>query len=407
MPRWRALPDELDPQVREFADRLRRLVDRSGLSVAAVADRTGYSSSAWQTYLDARVLPPRGAVTALADVTGTSQVHLLTLWELAERAWDRAGMQRDRTLDALRIAQARAALGDFPRTGHGSQDGPDSRPLRASGPGPRPHRRVSPEPVPRTAVGPGSRSAASPARRASASPAPRQLRTPARPPALPRRGAAAHRGSPVPAARGPPPRRASPAPGGGGRVLAMFVAGAVGALLRWPPPSSSPTWAATGRARQAPPPTARRRPPPRPPGPPRPRAPRPRDAPPAGTAAPTAAAGPRPASGAGCFGDRCAGRDPESMRCGRPYATTVAYRTVGTTRVEVRHSPVCGAAWARVSGAAPGDVVEVSAAGATHERAVRPGDDDAYTLMVAVSDASEARACATLASGARGCTDPD
>lgn len=42
MPRWKALSDELDPQVREFAGQLRRLVDRGGLSIAAVADRTGY-----------------------------------------------------------------------------------------------------------------------------------------------------------------------------------------------------------------------------------------------------------------------------------------------------------------------------------------------------------------------------
>ncbi|WP_236240345.1 XRE family transcriptional regulator [Streptomyces sp. CC228A] len=406
MPRWRALPDELDPQVREFADRLRRLVDRSGLSVAAVADRTGYSSSAWQTYLDARVLPPRGAVTALADVTGTSQVHLLTLWELAERAWDRAGMQRDRTLDALRIAQARAALGDFPRTGHGSQDGPDSP--AASGEWPGAPAAPAGEPGARTPYGgrPRQPQRGLPGAPRVGVPAPRQLRTPARPPAPPRRvqpPTAAHRS---PRSARPPPRRASPAPGGGGRVLAMFVAGAVGALLVVAAAvlladlggdRKGAAGAAADRSAAASAPPARSaastRPVP--------------DAPPAGTAAPTAAAGPRPASGAGCFGDRCAGRDPESMRCGRPYATTVAYRTVGTTRVEVRHSPVCGAAWARVSGAAPGDVVEVSAAGATHERAVRPGDDDAYTLMVAVSDASEARACATLASGARGCTDPD
>ncbi|MGK5643518.1 helix-turn-helix domain-containing protein, partial [Streptomyces sp. URMC 126] len=48
MPRWRALPDELDPQVREFASQLRRLVDRSGLSISAVADRTGYSKTSWE-----------------------------------------------------------------------------------------------------------------------------------------------------------------------------------------------------------------------------------------------------------------------------------------------------------------------------------------------------------------------
>ncbi|WAU84882.1 helix-turn-helix transcriptional regulator [Streptomyces sp. Qhu-G9] len=58
MPRWRALPDELDPQVKEFAGQLRRLVDRSGLSIAAVADRTGYSKASWERYLNGRLLAP-------------------------------------------------------------------------------------------------------------------------------------------------------------------------------------------------------------------------------------------------------------------------------------------------------------------------------------------------------------
>ncbi|MEU1407390.1 helix-turn-helix transcriptional regulator, partial [Streptomyces sp. NPDC005728] len=47
MPRWKTLPDELDPQIKEFTSQLRRLVDRSGLSIAALADRTGYSKTSW------------------------------------------------------------------------------------------------------------------------------------------------------------------------------------------------------------------------------------------------------------------------------------------------------------------------------------------------------------------------
>ncbi|MDR6975541.1 hypothetical protein J2X68_002225 [Streptomyces sp. 3330] len=113
MPRWRALPDELDPQVREFAEQLRRLVDRTGLSVAAVADRTGYGKKSWERYLDGRLLAPKGAVVALAEVTGTPPVHLTTLWELAERAWSRSEMRHDQTMEAVRISQARAALGEF------------------------------------------------------------------------------------------------------------------------------------------------------------------------------------------------------------------------------------------------------------------------------------------------------
>ncbi|WP_237277558.1 helix-turn-helix domain-containing protein, partial [Streptomyces caniscabiei] len=112
MPRWRALPDELDPQVREFAGQLRRLVDRGGLSVAAVADRTGYSKTSWERYLNGRLLAPKGAIVALAEVTGTDPVHLTTMWELAERAWSRSEMRHDMTMEAIRISQARAALGE-------------------------------------------------------------------------------------------------------------------------------------------------------------------------------------------------------------------------------------------------------------------------------------------------------
>ncbi|WP_405627797.1 XRE family transcriptional regulator [Streptomyces sp. NBC_00016] len=113
MARWRALPGELDPQVREFAEQLRRVVDRTGLSVAAVADRTGYSKTSWERYLNGRLLAPKGAIVALAEVTGTPPIHLTTMWELAERAWSRSESRHDRTMEAVRISQARAALGEF------------------------------------------------------------------------------------------------------------------------------------------------------------------------------------------------------------------------------------------------------------------------------------------------------
>ncbi|MFI9721472.1 helix-turn-helix domain-containing protein [Streptomyces sp. NPDC052396] len=110
MPRWRALPDDLDPQVRAFTEQLRRLVERSGMGIGAVADRTGYSKTSWERYLNGRLLPPRGAVEALAEVTDTNAAHLGTLWELAERAWSRAELRHDVTMEAGRVAEARAAL---------------------------------------------------------------------------------------------------------------------------------------------------------------------------------------------------------------------------------------------------------------------------------------------------------
>ncbi|WP_030600910.1 XRE family transcriptional regulator [Streptomyces achromogenes] len=105
MPRWKALPDDLDPQIREFTDELRQLVDRSGLGIAALADRTGYGATSWERYLGGRLLAPKGAVIALAEVTGTPPGPLTTLWELAERSWSRAELRDGSTLQALRIAE--------------------------------------------------------------------------------------------------------------------------------------------------------------------------------------------------------------------------------------------------------------------------------------------------------------
>ncbi|WP_328310766.1 XRE family transcriptional regulator [Streptomyces sp. NBC_00442] len=129
MPRWKALPDELDPQVREFASQLRRLVDRSGLSVAAVADRTGYDRTSWERYLGGRLLAPRAAVVALAEVTGANPVHLTTMWELAERAWSRSEQRRERTVEAMRADRARAAPEEA------GLEGPPPGTARAQAPG--------------------------------------------------------------------------------------------------------------------------------------------------------------------------------------------------------------------------------------------------------------------------------
>lgn len=86
MPGWKSLPDELDPDVRAFTERLRRLIDRSGLGVTAVAERTGHERSAWDAYLNARLPAPRAAVVALAEVTGTDPAGLATDWERARAA---------------------------------------------------------------------------------------------------------------------------------------------------------------------------------------------------------------------------------------------------------------------------------------------------------------------------------
>ncbi|MEV5173414.1 DUF2690 domain-containing protein [Streptomyces flaveolus] len=115
MPRWKALPEDLDPQIRELTLRLRQLADRGGLSTATLADRTGYGRTSWEGYLGGRLLAPKGAVIALAEATDTDPGPLTTLWERAERSWNRAESDDDHTIQAINVTESRAALGDLVR----------------------------------------------------------------------------------------------------------------------------------------------------------------------------------------------------------------------------------------------------------------------------------------------------
>ncbi len=397
MPRWKALPEELDPQIREFASQLRRLVDRSGLNINAVADRTGYSKTSWERYLNGRLLAPRGAVVALAEVTDTPQHHLTTMWELAERAWSRAEMRHDMTMEAIRITQARAALGEPGTTAPGAPAG-----SRSSGDGRR-GGAGSGARVP-TAAGPAGTDAPprdahgrSPYGGGAYEPGDddtRRLIVPVQrgtAPAPARHQDRPYDGVPDQGGRGPERNTAENADGGGSgrkaggtaagkapggrRKGPMLAVGAVGALI-----------VVVGAVLLAPggDDAAKATPPP--------------------SAAPTTQATELPA-GVECSGADCAGQDPEAMGCGGEFARTVARAVVGGSKVEVRYSKVCSAAWARLTEAAIGDTVQITG-GAAPQNGEVMGDTDAYTPMVAVKKASDAKACATLTSGTKGCTDP-
>ncbi|MFD7058245.1 DUF2690 domain-containing protein [Streptomyces sp. NPDC059906] len=433
MPRWKALPEELDPQIREFASQLRRLVDRSELSVASVADATGYSKTSWERYLNGRLLAPKGAIVALAEVTGTNPVHLTTMWELAERAWSRSEMRHDMTMEAIRISQARAALGEpgtpaarsggsAARSAHGGRTGKGSRTGRHGGgasaasgvAGPAGVSPTLPPTVPaqptaadspdsalgavRDDGGPGASSVPSPGGATDGNswglagyrgPAPTGdraarsgVRTGTGEPTGPTGPAEPHGPGPAGAYGEPPhggPRasRRTPPGGGGNKRMTTVVAGVVGVLVviagaffllrdggdkknEGTKPSPSPTVSSK----------------------------------------------PKLPPGVKCSGDACTGKDPEAMGCGGDLVTTGATAVVGTAAVEVRYSEVCGAAWARVTQAAQGDEVQVSAGGAGEQRATvgTAGSTVAYTPMVAVKSAADATACATLATGTQGCT---
>jgi lambda repressor-like predicted transcriptional regulator len=90
MSRWKGLPEELDPRVRQLVAALRRVKDRSGLSLRRLAAKTGYSASSWERYLSGRSLPPREAVEAIARLGGEDPARLLALHEVAAEVWGRA-----------------------------------------------------------------------------------------------------------------------------------------------------------------------------------------------------------------------------------------------------------------------------------------------------------------------------
>ncbi|WP_180686599.1 DUF2690 domain-containing protein [Streptomyces gossypiisoli] len=378
MPRWKALPDELDPQIKEFADQLRRLVDRSGLSISALSDRTGYSKTSWERYLNGRLLAPKGAVVALAEVTGTNPIHLTTMWELAERAWSRSEMRHDMTMEAIRISQARAALGEFGAPPANTKGKTARRGGRATAtPGIAGPAGVAPT-VPPQPTAPDANARDAEARPAVNSwglagytgPSPASGRPGAGTGVSPAStGRAPGAGAPTPPPPGTPSGRAS-----GRRRPAMFLAGAVAVVV------------AAGAAYYLT-----------------------RD----GDTNGTANASPSPSvstdanlpPGVKCSGDSCTGKDAEAMGCSGDLVTTARTATVGTTVVEVRYSETCGVAWGRITQAAQGDEVQVTV-GTTKENGsiTAVGDTIAYTPMIAVQDAGEATACATLASGERGCT---
>ncbi|MFG2678509.1 DUF2690 domain-containing protein [Streptomyces sp. NPDC048392] len=431
------MPDELDPQIREFASQLRRLVDRSDLSVASVADATGYSKTSWERYLNGRLLAPKGAVVALAEVTETNPVHLTTMWELAERAWSRSEMRHDMTMEAIRISQARAALGELGTpatksggsgtgTGDGGGTGKGSRTGRRGGgasvapgiAGPAGVAPTLPPTVPaqptaadspdsalgavRGGGGPGAPSVPSSGGATDGNswglagyrgPAPTGDRTagsgnpagpgeaarPAAPAPMPGFGTP---NGPVPAgAYGDPPpggsRRGGPSSGGGDKRMTTFVAGAVGVLVVIAGAFFLLNDGGDKKDEGTKP-----------------------------SPSPTVSSKPRLPPGVKCSGDACTGKDPEVMGCGGDLVTTAATATVGTAAVEVRYSKTCGAAWARVTQAAQGDEVQVRAGGENRQTGTvsGAGDTSAYTPMVAVKSAADARACVTPAAGAQGCT---
>jgi len=89
MTRWKPLPADVAPQVRDLVDRLRELKDQVGISRAELARKTSYSRSSWERCLNGKTLPPRQAVAALVQLVGEPAGRPLALWERAQTRWTR------------------------------------------------------------------------------------------------------------------------------------------------------------------------------------------------------------------------------------------------------------------------------------------------------------------------------
>ncbi|GDY85432.1 hypothetical protein SAVCW2_46310 [Streptomyces avermitilis] len=83
---WAPLPADLGREARALAESCRLLKERTGLSLAALAERTHYSKSSWQRCLNGRQIPPRSALRFLAEAAGADPARLLGLREAVLRS---------------------------------------------------------------------------------------------------------------------------------------------------------------------------------------------------------------------------------------------------------------------------------------------------------------------------------
>ncbi|MFG1808899.1 helix-turn-helix domain-containing protein [Streptomyces sp. NPDC049040] len=86
MGQWEPLADRIPVDMRRLATQLRRMKDRSGMTVPALAARTAEPADAWAAYLAARKVPPLAAVEVLAQASGADYDRVGALWKLAEKA---------------------------------------------------------------------------------------------------------------------------------------------------------------------------------------------------------------------------------------------------------------------------------------------------------------------------------
>jgi len=98
-------PGPPSPPGARLAAVLRQLRQRTGLSLAQLANATTYSKSSWERYLNGKTLPPRSAVRELCRLADEPADHPLALLDIART--DRAPDSADGETATAVVARAR------------------------------------------------------------------------------------------------------------------------------------------------------------------------------------------------------------------------------------------------------------------------------------------------------------
>ncbi|MGW1932990.1 helix-turn-helix domain-containing protein [Streptomyces sp. NPDC001919] len=340
---------------------MRRIKEEFGLSYGRLAEKTHYSRSSWERFLNGKQWPSRAAIQQLADVVGQDPAPLIALWEHAEKLARRS--RRDGAEPLVRgeqepqrgeRARPDARGPEVPGEGwHEGRDATAQAPGQGQGPGPEEQAgRGEPvrggEPVrERGPVQEGEWGSVREERPASAG------------------GPAASTG-----AAPEPGRAAGPGHRPAGRVrplVHMAIGAVVGALvvIAVVGPKSAPDGARSDAGK----PTA------------------------SGESSGVKAQGaadrtpgadsdhPLP----GCSGESCLGREPQTMNC-QWDAKTVRLLYLRGLRIQLRHSAACKAVWGRLENGAIGDGVIITDKGSRTEESTIRVDRDTYTRMLSVAE---------------------
>ncbi|MEV4664398.1 helix-turn-helix transcriptional regulator [Micromonospora echinofusca] len=104
------MPADLSEAAERLVIELRILKDNAALSLTRLGQRTSYSKSSWERWLNGKQLPPQQAVERMSAVCGGDGVWLTALWTEAARA--RAARPGVRGLEA-----ATTPINGRPRSG--------------------------------------------------------------------------------------------------------------------------------------------------------------------------------------------------------------------------------------------------------------------------------------------------